>query len=99
MCIRDRPKEALVFLNKDLLNHSPTPQLYDLLSIAYGQVNNPVRGFQYRAEFLYSLGQTKDAIIQLEQAYKAAENNFYLSSQIENKIAILREELKAPSLL
>lgn len=94
-----QPKEALVFLNKDLVNHSPTPQLYDLLSIAYGQVNNPVRGFQYRAEFLYSLGQTKDAIIQLEQAYKAAENNFYLSSQIENKIAILREELKAPSLL
>ena len=93
-----KPKKALVYLNKDLLNHSPTPKVYDLLSIAYGQVKNPVRGFQFRAEYFYSIGHTKDAIVQLEQAYKAAENNFYLSSQIENKISLLRDELKEPTL-
>lgn len=94
-----KPEQALVYLNKDLLNYSPTPKVYDLLSIAYGQVKNPVRGFQFRAEYFYSIGHTKDAIIQLEQAYKAAENNFYLSSQIENKISLLRDELKEPALL
>ena len=94
-----KPKKALVYLNKDLLNYSPTPKVYDLLSIAYGQVKKPVRGFQFRAEYFYSIGHTKDAIIQLEQAYKAAENNFYLSSQIENKISLLRDELKQPALL
>jgi predicted Zn-dependent protease len=73
--------------------------VYDLLSIAYGQVNNPVRGFQYKAEYFYSLGLTKDAIIQLEQALRAANNNFYLSSQIENRINQLQAELRAPKLL
>ncbi|PCI21506.1 MAG: peptidase M48 [Piscirickettsiaceae bacterium] len=94
-----KPKQALTFLNKDLLNFKPTPKVYDLLSITYGQVKNPVRGFQYRAEYFYSIGHTKDAIIQLEQAYKAAKNNFYLSSQIENRINLLRAELNAPALL
>ena len=94
-----KPQQALTNLNEDLQNYEPTPNVYDLLSIAYGQVNNPVRGFQYKAEYFYSLGLTKDAIIQLEQALRAANNNFYLSSQIENRINQLQAELRAPKLL
>ena len=94
-----KPQQALAYLNKDIQQFNPTPSVYDLLSIANGQVNNTVRGFQYRAEYFYSLGLTKDAIIQLEQALRAANNNFYLSSQIENRINQLRAELRAPRLL
>lgn len=93
-----KPEEALPFLNQDLKLYSPTPGVFDLLSIAYGQINNPVRGFQYRAEYFYSLGHTKDAIIQLEQALRAANNNFYLSSQIENRMGQMTAELDAPPL-
>ena len=93
-----KPTQALTYLNKDLHNFPATPTVYDLLSIAYGQTKDPVRGFQYRAEYFYSLGQTKDAIIQLEQAYKFAKNNFYLSSQIENKINLLTAEMNEPAL-
>ncbi|ORU94646.1 MAG: peptidase M48 [Cycloclasticus sp. symbiont of Bathymodiolus heckerae] len=94
-----KPQQALIYLNKDLQSFSPTPSVFDLLSIAYGQVNNPVRGFQYRAEYFYSIGLIKDAIIQLEQALLAASDNFYLSSQIENRISLFNTELKAPRLL
>ena len=94
-----KPQQALTYLNQDLALFNPTPNVYDLLSIAYGQVNEPVRGFQYRAEYLYSIGFTKDAIIQLEQALRSAKNNFYLSSQIENRINQLQAELNAPKLL
>jgi len=94
-----KPQQALTYLNQDLALFNPTPNVYDLLSIAYGQVNEPVRGFQYRAEYLYSIGFTKDAIIQLEQALRSAKNNFYLSSQIENRIHQLQAELNAPKLL
>ncbi len=94
-----KPQQALTYLNDDLQRYEPTPNVYDLLSIAYGQVDNPVRGFQYRAEYFFSLGLTKDAIIQLEQALRAANNNFYLSSQIENRIQQFRAELNAPRLL
>ena len=94
-----KPKQALQYLNEDLQNYEPGPNVFDLLSVAYGQVNNPVRGFQYRAEYLYSLGATKDAIIQLEQALLAANNNFYLSSKIENRINQFQAELNAPNIL
>lgn len=94
-----QPQQALSYLNHDLQQFSASPNVFDLLSIAYGQVKNPVRGFQYRAEYFYSLGFTKDAIIQLEQALRAADNNFYLSSQIENRINQFQAELKAPRLL
>ena len=91
--------QAIIYLNQDLQNFNPTPGVFDLLSIAYGKNNNPVSGFQYRAEYFYSLGLTKDAIIQLEQALHAADNNFYLSSQIENRINQFQAELNAPRLL
>ncbi|MDF1689093.1 MAG: M48 family metalloprotease [Cycloclasticus sp.] len=94
-----KPQQALTHLNEDLQRYEPTPDVYDLLSIAYGQVDNSVRGFQFRAEYFFSLGLTKDAIIQLEQALRAADNNFYLSSQIENRINQFRAELNAPRLL
>jgi predicted Zn-dependent protease len=94
-----KPKYALTYLNQDLQLYNSTPMVYDLLSIAYGQVKDPVRGFQFRAEYFYSLGQTKDAIIQLEQALHAADNNFYLSSQIENRINQFRADLNAPRLM
>ncbi|HIG79603.1 MAG TPA: M48 family peptidase [Cycloclasticus sp.] len=94
-----KPQQALTYLNHDLQQFNPTPNVFDLLSIAYGQAKNPVRGFQYRAEYFYSLGFTKDAIIQLEQALRAADNNFYLSSQIENRINQFQAELNAPRLL
>lgn len=94
-----KPQQALRYLNYDLQNYATNPNVLDLLSVAYGQVNDPVKGFQYRAEYLYSLGLTKDAIIQLEQALRAANNNFYLSSKIENRINQLRAELNAPRLL
>jgi len=94
-----KPKQALTYLNKDLQSFNPTPNVFDLLSIAYGQVNEPVKGFEYRAEYFYSLGLIKDAIIQLEQALRASGDNFYLNSQLENRINRLNAELKAPKLL
>ncbi|OUR83140.1 peptidase M48 [Cycloclasticus sp. 46_120_T64] len=94
-----KPTQALQYLNDDLRLHPAEPNVYDLLSVAYGQTNDPVRGFQYRAEYLHSIGSTKDAIIQLEQALRAANNNFYLSSQIENRINQLTAALNAPALL
>ncbi|PHS70835.1 MAG: peptidase M48 [Cycloclasticus sp.] len=94
-----KPKQALTHLNQDLQLFNSIPEVFDLLSIAYGQSNNPVKGFQFRAEYFYSLGLTKDAIIQLEQALLAANNNFYLSSKIENRMHQFQDELNAPKLL
>ncbi len=94
-----KPKQAITYLSQDLQLYSPTPDVLDLLSIAYGQVNKPVKGFEYRAEYFYAFGLIKEAIIQLEQALRAAGDNFYLNSQLENRINQLNAELEVPKLL
>jgi len=94
-----QPKQALTYLNLDLQHYDPTPIVFDLLSIANGQVGNSVKGFQYRAEYFYAYGLTRDAIIQLEQALRAANDSFYLSSTIEDRINQFKDELNAAPIL
>ena len=96
----DKPNLAITLLDKDLKNFPATPRVYDQLAIAHGKIKSPVRGFQYKAEYFYSIGKTRAAIVQLEQALLAANDNFYFSSQVENRINYfqneLREEKKGP---
>lgn len=94
-----KPDLALTYLTQDLQQYAPTPEVFDLLSIANGQVGNPVKGFQYRAEYFYAYGLTKDAIIQLEQALRLTRENFYLTSTIEDRIAQFKAELNAAPIL
>jgi len=89
-----KPQLAITLLDKDLKNFPATPRVYDQLSIAYGKIKSPVRGFQYKAEYFYSIGRTRDAIVQLEQALLAANDNFYFSSQVENRINYFQNELR-----
>ena len=90
----EQPKKSIPLLIKDAKQYEASPRVYDMLAIAYGQANDPVHGFQYKAEYFYLIGKTRDAIIQLEQAALAAKDNFYLTSQIKNRISLLTEELR-----
>lgn len=91
-------KAALTRLERDLKQNGPTLFTYDLLAVASGRLGQHAEGFRYRAEYLYLLGLTKDAITQLKQAALAVKDDPYLSSAIEERKRQLEEELKQQNL-
>lgn len=95
---KGQPQLALDRLEKDLRNHGPTLFTYDLLAVASGRLGQESQGFLYRAEYLYLLGQTKDAITQLKQAALSVKDNTPLASVIEERKRQMEEELKEQKL-
>lgn len=73
-------------------DHAPTIEVYKLLAQAYSRLGSEAESQRYVAEAYYASGQTRAAILQLRLAKKAAGNNFYLNSVIDERLQELRAE-------
>ena len=82
-------------LHDYLKHHKPTPDVYELLAETYNKLGNEGESHRYYAEGYYQLGQTKSALLQLQLAKRAAGNNFYLNSVIDERLEQWRAEEQA----
>lgn len=69
------------------------PELYRLLAETQAKLNKPANSHQSLAEHYYLLGQTHDAIKQLEIGLKTPKIDFYLTSRLEARLNEFKNEL------
>ncbi len=85
--LRDGQNESARKLLTDYLHHhNPTPNSYNLLSRAYGNLGKSAQSHRYIAEYYYSMGQLKPAITHARLGFKNAGGNHYLSAVIEDRL-------------
>lgn len=82
-------------LQQQLRQQKSDLALYQLLAEAEGRAGDKVAGHKALAEYYYLNGQTGAAIEQLEIALRTRKSDFYLSSQIEDRLQQLKDELIA----
>lgn len=70
-----------------------TPKFYQVLSEAQAKLNKPAYSHQSLAEYHYLLGQTHEAIKQLEISLKIPKIDFYLISGLEARLKEFKTEL------
>ncbi|MCI0653507.1 MAG: M48 family metalloprotease [Methylococcaceae bacterium] len=75
-----------------LRNHSPTPDIYALLSRAYDNLGQNGQSNRYLAESYYLSGQTEPAIKQVRIALDQTEGNRYLTALLEDRLKVLLAE-------
>ncbi|MEO5574063.1 MAG: M48 family metalloprotease [Gammaproteobacteria bacterium] len=86
--------QARVLLQKHVRQHAANPELYKILAEAEGQTGHKAAGHQALAEYYYLNGHTGAAVEQLEIALRTPDSDFYQSSQIEDRLAQLKDQLK-----
>jgi predicted Zn-dependent protease len=87
--------QARKLLHDYMAHHKATPDVYELLAEAYSKLGNEAESHRYYAEGYYALGQTKSAILQMQLAKRAAGENFYLNSVIDERLSQWRQEEQA----
>lgn len=79
-------------LHDYLRHHTPDPDLYELLAESYSKLGDEAEYHRYYAEGYYLLGQTQEALLQLQLAKNAAGGNYYLNSILDERIETIRNE-------
>lgn len=87
-------KLAHEILESQLTSEARTPKLYQLLASTQAKLNKPAYSHQSLAEYYYLLGQTHDAIKQVEIALKIPKIDFYLTSRLEARLKEFKDELQ-----
>lgn len=82
--------KAVTILERQLLDDSSNPYLWQLLSEAYGDTDNIVGVHRAKAEVQFLHNQGDEAIAQLEYALPLAKQNFQLTSKIKSRIEEIR---------
>ena len=88
---RQAPK-AKQLLTGYLRHHNPDPDLYELLAETFNKLGDEAESHRYYGEGYYLLGQTRDALLQLEMAKKFSSGNYYLNSILDERIQSIRQE-------
>jgi predicted Zn-dependent protease len=81
-----RPHKALenfLFIDRYILT---SPTLYKMIAKSYTLINEPAQSHRHLAEAYYMTGRVNHAIQQLKLAQKEASNDFYLLTQIEERL-------------
>ena len=86
-------KLAHKILQTQISSSTKTPKLYRLLAETQARLNEVASSHQSLAEHYYLLGQTHEAIKQLEIGLKIPNNNFYLTSRLEARLKEFKNEL------
>ena len=82
----EETKTALELLEKLKIQHPESPELWSLLSQAYGKTGDIIGVHLALAEQLFLNGKPDEAIEQLEYALTLIDNDFPLVSKIEHRI-------------
>ncbi|MCK5385752.1 MAG: M48 family metallopeptidase [Gammaproteobacteria bacterium] len=86
-------KLAYEILQTQISASAKTPELYRLLSETQAKLNKPADSHQSLAEYYYLLGQTHQAIKQLQISLKTPKIDFYLTSRLEARLKEFKNEL------
>ena len=86
-------KSANKILQAQISPSTNIPKLYQLLAKTQAKLNKPALSHQSLAEYYYLLGQTHDAIKQLEIGLKVPKVDFYLTSRLEARLKEFKTEL------
>lgn len=86
-------KQAHNILQKQISSSTKTPKLYQLFAETQAKLNKPANSHQSLAEHYYLIGQTHDAIKQLEIGLKTPKIDFYLTSRLEARLKEFKNEL------
>jgi len=84
---------AYKILQTQISSSTKTPELYRLLSETQAKLNKPADSHQSLAEYYYLLGQTHQAIKQLQISLKTPKIDFYLTSRLEARLKEFKNEL------
>ena len=64
----------------------PTPDIYNLISRAYGELGQNAQSHRYRAEYFYAMGQTEPAILQARLGLRQSDGDHYLTAVLEDRL-------------
>lgn len=87
-------KSAHKILESQISSNTKSPDLYRLLARTQAKLKMPANSHQSLAEYYYLLGQTHDAINQLEIGLKVPNIDFYLTSRLEARLRAFKTELQ-----
>ena len=87
-------KAANNILQAQITSMNKTPEVYQLLARTQAKLNKPADSHLSLAEYYYLLGQTHDAINQLEIGLKVPKIDFYLTSRLEARLQEFKTELQ-----
>jgi len=86
-------KTAIQVLTPLLHDNVTHPEFFKLLAQAEGQLKNIANQHEALAEYYFHIGQTHQAITQLDLALKDSSADFYQRSRIEARQSTFKEEL------
>lgn len=84
---------AYEILQTQISSSTKIPELYRLLSETQAKLNKPADSHQSLAEYYYLLGQTHQAIKQIQISLKTPKIDFYLTSRLEARLKEFKNEL------
>lgn len=87
-----KPEAVKPLLEKNLLGRPDDALTYKLLAQASGDAGNKTQGHQYLAEYYYHTGALKEALMQLEIAFKDRNLSYYESAKMAARMKEIRQE-------
>jgi len=91
--LRARQNEAARKLLVDYMRKfPPTPDVYNLVSKAYGGLGQNAQAHRYLAEYYYSMGLTEPAILQARLGLRQTTDDQYLTALLEDRLKLFVAE-------
>ncbi len=88
-------RQAKLILDTHLRQPSPAPKLYKLLSLIESKLGNQVATYEALAHYYYHIGQTHQALKQINLALKIPSLDFYTESRLSARKKELQTEIAA----
>jgi len=89
----NRPRDAVAFLERELVRYPGDGRLHRSTAKAYAALGNRMQQHRHLAEVYAWQGDLRGAVVQLELAAKAGDGDFYQASVVETRLRALRQEL------
>ncbi len=70
----------------------PTPEVYNLVSRAYGGLGKIAQSHRYLAEYYYAIGLTEPAILQARLGLRQTNDDQYLTALLESRLKLFVAE-------
>jgi predicted Zn-dependent protease len=87
-----KPEAVKPLLEKILMGRPDDALTYKLLAQASGDAGNKTQGHQYLSEYYYHIGALKEALMQLEIAFKDRNLSYYESAKMAARMKEIRQE-------
>jgi beta-barrel assembly-enhancing protease len=89
----NRPRDAIAFLELQLVRFPDNGPLHRTAAKAYAAIGKQMLQHRHQGEYYAWAGDLRGAVTQLELASKATDGDFYQSSVVETRLRTLRREL------